>query len=120
VAPTVKPEPDGEEEGKEEEKEKEVDLSEYSVQILNGTGGTGVAAAAKQELDNEGFGDLVTGNASAFDYEETEVALKEDVPGSVFEVIKDALEDKYTVVKSKDEVEEDSDYDVVITVGETK
>lgn len=121
ISPTAEPKSEEEEEGGEQGKEEEeVDLSEYSVQILNGTGGTGVARAAKEELDNEGFGSLVTGNASSFEYEETEVALKKDVPGSVYEVIKDALKDKYDVVKAESAVDEDSEYDVVITVGETK
>jgi hypothetical protein len=82
--------------------EEELDLSKYSIQILNGAG----------------FSDTETGNAGVYDYQETEIALKPGLPDSLYEEIKDALE-SYKVKKVED-LEASSSYDVVITVGQSK
>lgn len=95
------------------------DLSEYAVQVLNGSGVVGQAGVVRDTLASEGFEDLDTDNADSYDYEDTEVQVKDTVPNSVYEVIKTALSD-YTVIKSKTSLEDDNDFDVIIIVGATK
>lgn len=94
------------------------DLSKYSIQILNGSGISGEAGKVETLLKAAGLTKTTTGNAKAYDYEETEVAMKESVPSTVFDGISSALA-KYSL-KETDTLPSSSSYDVVITVGSTK
>jgi hypothetical protein len=94
------------------------DLSKYSLQILNGSGISGEAGKVEDLLNKAGFTKTTTGNAKAYDYEETEVAIKASLPDSVFEEIKSALS-SYKL-KEVDPPSSSSSYDVVITVGKSK
>ena len=94
-----------------------LDLTEYSINILNGSGIAGQAGVVNDLLEEAGFDSLDTGNADSYDYEETEISLAESTPKAVFDAIKKALEDDYEVTKS-DAIEEDSDYDILIIVGQ--
>ena len=96
----------------------EIDYSKLSVNILNGSGTPGEAGAVQALLETAEFSDFTTGNASAYDYKTTEIAMKESVDASVYDTIKKALS-KYEVKKAKD-LPSTSDYDIVITVGSTK
>jgi hypothetical protein len=94
----------------------EIDLTEYSINILNGSGVAGQASAVEGLLEEVGFESMDTGNADSYDYEETEISLAESTPKSVFDAVSEALEDDYEVKKSN-AIEEDSDYDILIIVG---
>lgn len=96
----------------------EVDLADYTVQVLNGSGIAGEAGKVKDLLEAEGFDEIETDNASSYDYTDTEVSLKEDTPKQVFEAIKSAL-DVYTVIEGNI-LTEDAKYDVVVIVGQKK
>jgi uncharacterized protein (DUF2164 family) len=98
----------------------DVNLSDYSVNILNGSGVAGEAGAVETLLDDLSLKSVDTGNADSYDYVTTEVSMKEGVPDAVYQKIKDALSESYTVEKSDTPLSEDSDYDVVITVGAKK
>jgi len=65
----------------------EVKLSDYSVQILNGSGLAGEAGFVEKILATEGFDKIDTGNADSYDYTDTQVELKENTPETVFETI---------------------------------
>lgn len=93
-----------------------VDLSSLSVQVLNGSGVSGAAGTAATELESAGFVDVVAGNASSSDFEETEVAMKEDTPEAVFDTIKTTLDDK-EVVLDEETLDAESEYDIIITLG---
>ena len=67
-------------------------------------------------LETIGFKEFTTGNAKSFDFTDTEVAMKVNIEEAVFNKIKQALEANYTVSKS-DPLEDDSKYDIVITIG---
>lgn len=90
--------------------------SDFRVQVLNGSGVSGQAGAVAGLLEEEGFEDVVVGNASTQDFEDTEVQMKEDVPSEVFDEIAKILSD-YTVVEG-DELDEGDDFDIIITVGQ--
>lgn len=92
--------------------------AEYQIQILNGSGVSGVAGNVETILSDAGFTDTTTGNASEFGFTDTEVALKSNAPKALFGKIKSSLSD-YSVVEVTS-LPSDGQYDVVITVGTTK
>src|SRR4030042_2552678 len=93
-----------------------VKLSDLNVQILNGSGIPGQAGEVKTLISSLNFKKIDTGNADNYDYTDTEVSLKDSLPGSVFDQIKTKLEGTYTVIKSKDAVSKSSSYDIIIIV----
>lgn len=92
-----------------------LNLSEYKVQILNGSGTPGAAKTVGDLLEKEGFAAMTLGNAKEYGYTDTEVAVKKSVPSQVFEKIQAALP-TYSVVEVT-ALSDDSSYDIVITVG---
>lgn len=101
--------------------EQKVDLKKLSVNVLNGSGKRGEAAKVKELLTSFGFDSvkIKTGNASSYDYKQTNVSLKDSFPESVFEAVKNSLSD-YEVVKSEEQLKEDSEFDIIIIVGSEK
>ena len=93
-----------------------VEISELKVQVLNGSGVPGEAGKVSNLLKKEDFADITTANADSYDFKTTVVSLKASMPSSVYDTIELALSGDYTV-ELGDELEESSDYDVVITVG---
>ena len=104
----------------EEPKKEEIDASLYSINVLNGSGIPGEAGIVSDLLDSLGFEDINTGNADSYDYVETEISLKEDSPEGLYDLVKEALEESYIVSRSKTDLDENSDYDVVVIVGSKK
>lgn len=94
-----------------------VNLADYKIKILNGSGIAGQAGVVEEILKEEGFTDFATGNADNYDYEATEVSLKENIPDKVFEAINRALNSKYKVEKQAKAVAADADYAILIVVG---
>ena len=96
--------------------DEEVDRSEFSIQVLNGSGIPGEAGKLATILETAGFEDIDTGNAESFEYEETEVQVKSDGSDLQGILISD-LEGDYDVVGSSDDLDEDSEFDAVVIVG---
>jgi len=94
----------------------ELVFSDYSVQVLNGSGISGVAGSVATLLENEGFEGVDVGNAEDQDYEETEIQMKEDVPSEMFDELAKILS-TYTLIEGA-ELEDDGEYDIVIVVGQ--
>lgn len=93
----------------------EVKREEIRVQVLNGTGVAGQAGSTKTLLTTAGYKDVTTGNASKYDYTQSEVQIKKDK-----EYVKDTiLEDIKTVIESPKvtELDSTSTSDVVIIIG---
>lgn len=97
----------------------EVDLSEYKVSILNGSGIPGEAGKVETALKSQGFETIETGNAESYDYTDSEVSLKKDTPEAVYEAVKTAMS-SYKIVRQEGELAESSEFDVEIIVGTTK
>jgi len=95
-----------------------LDLSSYSIQVLNGSGVAGEADNVKDTLEAGGFEEINTSNADNYDYTDTEVSLKDDVSESIYDEIENILSSSYTVVLDSDPLTSSSDYDVVIIIGE--
>jgi hypothetical protein len=105
ASPTASPEP--------------VDVSEYSVSILNGSGIVGEATRVKEILEEAGFTVGTTGNASRFNYTDTLIQGKEGVPEAAMEQLEEALSETYSV-EVGEALPESSTSDIVVTVGSTK
>jgi len=98
----------------------ELDLSEYSVSLLNGSGVPGEAGNAEELLSELEFADIKTGNAESYDYEQTEVSLKKNLPQGVYSKIEAALSETYSISLSETTLDEDSTFDIIIIVGQRK
>ena len=94
----------------------ELSRGDLSVQVLNGTGESGVATTVKTLLEDLGYEDVDTANAATYDFEETVISIKEDKEDYLDMIIAD-LEDSYTIADDTETLDEDGDYDVTITVG---
>jgi flagellar biosynthesis GTPase FlhF len=95
--------------------EEPVDLSEFSIRVLNGTETSGLAADLREELESAGFRVVSVGNADADDFEQTEIASVAKVNKAFLEKLKEELGKKYSV---GDVVSlSTAAADVVITIG---
>jgi hypothetical protein len=99
-----------------------LDLTKYSVNILNGSGIKGEAGKVEELLISAGFAEdkVTTGNANSYDYTTTSVSLKKDIPDEVFGKVKTALGSGYTVEKAVATLSDSSSYDIEIIVGNSK
>lgn len=95
----------------------EVDLSAYSIEVLNGSGVAGVAGTEQQALETDGFSVENTGNAETQDFAETVVAVTSSVPDDFIKKLKDSLSERYVLATDTESLASDSTYDVVVTVG---
>jgi hypothetical protein len=91
-------------------------LSTYKVQILNGSGKAGEAAKAEKLLKTAGLTNTKTANALSYDYKETEISLKSNVPDAVYETVVKSLSSYQT--KKAGTLDDSSLYDIIITIGQ--
>jgi hypothetical protein len=92
------------------------DLSTFKVSVLNGNGGIGVAGAARDIIEKEGFRVSYIGNAPNFNFTDTEIQVKPSVGADVVAKLKDTLSADYSVTIG-DPLAADNTYDIVVTVG---
>lgn len=86
------------------------------LQVLNGSGVSGLAGKAKIYLESLGYKDVVAGNASSSDLIETTISVKESKKDLV-ENIRTDLAKNYKVAKETETLSTSSKYDFVITLG---
>jgi hypothetical protein len=93
---------------------KEVDKSKYQIEVLNGSGIPGEAAAVQEILEKAGFSVGAIGNADSANYTDTVISVTKEVEEEFVDELKETLEKRGPV-----EVEEaeDQDEDVIVTVG---
>lgn len=91
-------------------------LTDYKVQVLNGSGKIGEANKAKALLVKAGFKVSDTGNAATFDFTDTIIQVSNSVPSEVLDNLKSALSSAYSV-KIGDNLDSTSDFDIIVTVG---
>lgn len=92
-----------------------VDRKKVKVKILNGSGIVGKANEVKDVLIEKGYTDIVTGNADNFDYETSEIQVKEG-KNDIYSVLADDLSDLVDINESST-LEEDDPADVVFIIG---
>jgi hypothetical protein len=74
-----------------------VDLSKYTIRVLNGTGRTGEAATVRDDLKSAGFNVVSIGNATGDNIQETQITAVEKVEVEFLERLKKALGESYAV-----------------------
>lgn len=94
----------------------ELDRSELSLEVLNGSGAPGVAGGAQDYLESLGYENIEVGNADSYDYDQTELSIKEEKQ-EYLQLLLDDLEGEYTVNPETTFLEEDYDYDAQIIIG---
>lgn len=113
ITPTITPSPT-------EAPVEDIDLSAFTVEVLNGSGKAGLAGTVATALTDAGFLDATAGNADASNYEETIVSLKESTPKGVYTELDKILGTDYVLELSEEPLDEDSEYDVSIVLGSSK
>ncbi len=90
--------------------------TDLSVQVLNGSGETGVAGGAVTFLKDKGYGSVEAANADNFDYTGVTVRIK-DSQKKYLSTVQTDLKEKYSSVSTGDPLPADSNFDVTVTVG---
>jgi len=98
-------------------KQEPIDLSQYSVQVLNGSGMIGAAKSGEKILIQAGFKVNSTGNAANYNFKSTVVEAKDSVLPEVLSKAKDALEKVGYKVEIGKKLNENYQYDIVVTMG---
>ena len=94
-----------------------LDLSQFSLQVLNGTGTPGQAGEVQDLLEEVGFEDVDTGNADSYDYQLTQVQLHPQTPSQLYQAIQDSLGEDFSATLSS-QLEEDSEFDAIVITGQ--
>jgi hypothetical protein len=107
VSPTAIPSPTAE----------SVDLSSSTIEVLNGSGVSGVAAKVKSQLTDAGFTVSSVGNAETSDFTNTIISAKDKVDKAFIDALIKELEKSYKVEAKVNSLSDSNDTDVVVTVG---
>ena len=97
--------------------EKPVDLTAYTIAVLNGSGISGKAAEAKQTLTSAGFTVSSTGNADKSTYTKTEISAKKTVNHDYLTKLEDELNKSYDVDTTVATSPDSDTTDVTVTLG---
>lgn len=95
---------------------KELDRADFKLQVLNGSGIVGRAGKMATVLEDAGFKNVATANAKNYDYKGVTIQVKAG-QDDLGDLIESDLADDYDDITIKDNLDEASDYDAVITVG---
>lgn len=89
---------------------------DLKLQVLNGSGVAGTASKAKEFLEGLGYKDVDAGNADSYNYEETEISIREDKK-DYLELLTDDLSEKYTLAEETKTLDEESEFGVIVILG---
>ncbi len=96
--------------------EAEFEKSDFSIQVLNGSGKAGLAGTVQTTLEDAGYTmGAEADNADNPNYENTIIKAKSDVPEGFIDMLKDELSD-YGTIETED-LDEDETVDVIIIIG---
>lgn len=93
-----------------------INLSEYKIKVLNGSGIAGEAARVRGILEDEEFNVGEIGNADGSDYEGTIIMAKKEVPEEFLDKLKEVLEESF-ILDASEELDDSEEVDVIIIVG---
>jgi hypothetical protein len=97
---------------------KTVDLSQYEIEILNGSTVNGEAGRQKTNLEEEGFTVSSVGNADNTDYTDTVIKAKKEVSADFVNKLTTTLESSFTV--TKEVLADDAAVPVIVVLGTKK
>ncbi len=92
------------------------DYSLFNVSVLNGSGAIGAATAVRDIIQKGGFKVSYTGNAANFNFTDTLIQVKNTVSADVVAALRSLLVPTYSV-KIGTQLDSQSRYDIIITVG---
>ena len=93
-----------------------VKREDFKLQVLNGSGVSGLAGKAKMYLEGLGYKSVAVGNANVSNLTETKIAVK-GKNDEALALLKADLAKNYTVAAEIDTLPASSPYDFVITLG---
>lgn len=93
-----------------------LERKDLTLQVLNGSGTPGVGQKAKELLEELGYTVEKVGNAKSFDYDKTQISIKEDKK-DYFDLVREDLSKDYEVEENVETLEEDSKFDAIIIIG---
>lgn len=96
-----------------------VDKSSIAVQVLNGTGTAGQAGRVKTALEELGFTEVETGNATDKENVTTIVQFAKNIDETTKDEVVAALKETFSTVETAS-IEADSKFQIVVTTGEEK
>jgi|SRR3989344_2681149 len=99
--------------------EEPVDISSFSITVLNGSGIAGEAGRAKSLLEAGGFTVINTGNSDRYDYTNTVIQAKQDVPDEVLRKLRSVLETEYELSDIQ-KLPDNEDAHIIVVIGDTK
>ncbi len=94
----------------------QIKQSNLIVKVLNGNGQKGSANKAKVYLESLGYEKVQTGNAGAYDYEKTEIEIKESKE-EYLKMLEDDFSDEYELASSSANLDENSAFDALVIIG---
>lgn len=97
----------------------ELSKEDIKIQVLNGTGTEGEATKVSDILTDAGFVDIETDNADSYDNTTTTISAKSSAL-EFAEEIKEALSEEFDSVTVDEDLDEESEFDIVITTGREK
>ena len=95
------------------------DLTKYPINVENGSGIPGTAGSAKDLLTKAGFKVSSTGNAATYDFTDTIIETKSDVPQAFIDKLTTTLSGIYKVGTNKTLPSTSTD-EVVVIIGSSK
>lgn len=96
-----------------------LDLTKYPINVENGSGIPGTASSAKDLLTKGGFKVSTTGNAATYDFTDTTIETKADVPSDFVTKLTTTLSGIYKVGTPKSLPDTSKD-EVVVIIGSSK
>lgn len=94
-----------------------INLTKYTISVLNGSGVSGAASKTKSALTTAGFSVKTTGNAATSDYTTTVISAKSSVDSGFLQSLVTTLKQTYSVDATIKTLDDNSTTDVVVTIG---
>lgn len=95
----------------------QLNLADYSISVLNGSGKTGLAAKTKEMLEAAGFKVGSVGNAATSDFDYTQIGAKSSVPAELLTKLRETLMQTLLLATASGTLEASASADVVVTLG---
>lgn len=97
-----------------------LNLSKYTITVLNGSGISGEASKVKDMLVGAGFTVGAIGNAQTSDVTTTTISAKANVDKAYLAKLTQTLQETYTVSSTVDAADASQSSDIVVTIGSSQ
>lgn len=94
-----------------------VNLKQFTIKVLNGSGVTGQAAKAESSLNGDGYSVSSTGNAPNSNFTKTEISAKKSVSTVYLTKLESELGKTYVVDTTVTTLSDSNTTDVIVTLG---